>query len=229
MPIDPNILSDESFSFTWDYLDLWSLEEHVTMLKRELPRIVEEERKRIWEGVADGDEHADFDAGTAEAYLDEGSTTRMLTGTALIAIWATFESVVKRCANRIRKARKLRLRLGDIKGSVLEQADKYFEGVLGFKVWTDETTRGHLEILRVLRHALAHANGQLEDVHEKEREQIEKWIRDDLPGLKESSGSIVVSIEFVERALDIVKKALEDLSTRTVAEVQRLKTSPGAG
>src|SRR5262249_213967 len=139
----------------------------------------------------------------------------------------TFESVVKRCADRIRKARKLRLRLGDIKGSVLEQADKYFEGVLGFKLWTEEIG-ARLEVLRVVRNALAHSNGQLEDVNERERLKIEKWMRE-FQGLKESSGSIVVSIEFVEHALDIVKKALEDLTDRTEDEVQRLTAAPGGG
>jgi len=229
MATDPNTLPDESYSFTWDYLDLWSLEAHVEMLKRELPRVIEEERKRIWEGVRSGDEQAEHDAGDAEMYLDEGDTTRILTGTALIAIWATYESVVNRCARRIQRARKLRLRLRDIKGDTfLDQADKYFDGVLGFKLHIDETTPERLEILYGLRNALAHANGQLEDVKDHLRPQVTKWVST-LQGLKEFSGNIIVSIEFVERALDIVKKALEDLSTRTEAEVQRIKAAPGAG
>src|SRR2546426_12104174 len=85
-------------------LDLWALEEHVKMLKRELPRVIEEERKRIRAQVTLGDEQAEHEADIAEHYLDDGSTTRILTATALIAIWATDESAVQRCAERIHTA-----------------------------------------------------------------------------------------------------------------------------
>ena len=207
-------------------LDLWAIQEHITMLQREIPRIVDAERKRIRDEAAAGDEQEKHDAEVAEQMLDEGSTTRFLTGAALIALCATYESVVKRVAERLRQIRGLRLGLRDIRGeSFLEQADKYFEDVLECKLHAHKATRERLAILYGLRNALAHANGNLDEMNDNLRGKIQSWAAS-TKGLSVLAGSLVVSIDFVVRASKLVGDAVTDLSQRTEAEIRRNKPAP---
>jgi hypothetical protein len=64
------------------FLDVWPLEEYVQILELELPRVIEEGRKRIWKDIEPGDEQQEHYANIAEYQLEEGTTTRLLTGTA---------------------------------------------------------------------------------------------------------------------------------------------------
>ena len=84
-------------AFFYDaFLDVTALEVYIGILEVDLPGVIENQRKQIWQDVKDGDEEAQYYACLAEHELDSGVSTRLLTGTALIAIWATYESVIKR-------------------------------------------------------------------------------------------------------------------------------------
>ncbi len=194
-------------------LDVWPLDSFIQILEVELPRVIEEERKRIWQDVKAGDEQREHNAEIAEYQLDEGLTTRLLTGTALIATWATYESVVKRSAKQIQQSKKLRLRLRDIKGSFPESARTYFEDVLQFDLHPPGTDWNRLSVLYGLRNALAHANGQLEDVPEHDRKKVEEWVTS-LQGLKIADGYLIISIEFVRSAFNFLNELLSHLGTR---------------
>src|SRR5262245_46083468 len=112
------------------FRDLVALEQYIAILEVELPRVVEAERRRIWRDVNSGDEEGEQYGAQAEYELDEGITTRLLTGTAVVATWGTYESLVKRTAEIIRESKKLKLKLSDIKGSTfIDSARKYFQSV----------------------------------------------------------------------------------------------------
>ncbi len=117
----------DDFSSYQVFLDVWALEAYIQILEVELPRVIGEERKRIWQDVKPGDEQQEHYAEIAEYQLDEGITIRLLTGTALIATWATYESVVRRSAKRI-QSRRLQLKIR--RGPFPESARTYFEDVL---------------------------------------------------------------------------------------------------
>jgi hypothetical protein len=105
--------SRDDFVRLQTHLGIWALDEYVQMLEKELPRLIEVERERIWRDVKAGDEEATYCAELAEQRLDEGITTRLLTGAAIVAIWATYELVVKRVAERMRASRNLAERIDD--------------------------------------------------------------------------------------------------------------------
>ena len=194
-------------------LDVWSLDSYIQILEVELPRVIEQERKRLWKNVEPGDEQQIHYAEIAEYQLDEGITTRLLTGTALIATWATYESVVKRTAKRIQQSKNLRLKLRDIKGSFPESARIYFEDVLQFNLHPPGTDWNRLSIIYGLRNVLAHANGLLEDVPENDRKKIEEWVAA-FDGLKIADGYLIISIEFVRRVFNFTSELLSTLGTR---------------
>lgn len=201
----------DDFSSYQVCLDVWALEAYIQILEVELPRVREEERKRIWQAVKPGDEQQEHYAEIADYQLDEGITTRLLTGTALIAIWATYEAVVRRNAKRIQESRRLRLKIG--RGPFPESARMYFEDVLQCDLHPQGTDWDRLNVIYGLRNALAHANGQLEDVPEQKRKKVEEWART-FQGLKIADGYLIVSVEFVRGAFNFINELLCDLGTR---------------
>jgi hypothetical protein len=195
------------------FLDIWALEDYIQVLEAELPRIIENERKKIWEDVSPEDEQQTYYADNAELQLDEGLTTRFISGTALIATWALYESAVKRAATRLQESQKVELGLRDIKGSFPTAARKYFSDVLNSNLHPEGTDWDKLNVIYGLRNALAHANGQMEDINEKERERVARWASS-FEGLKIAADYLIVDIRFVRRAFDFIKGLVEDLDNR---------------
>lgn len=194
------------------FLDLVALEQYIKILDVELPGIVEAERKRIWQDVKAGDEEGENYASFAEYQLDEGIATRLLTATSLIATWATYESIVSRSAEHIRESKGLRLtRWKRGKGTFLEKAQRYFNIELRCYLHSPDTDWDRLNAIRVLRNALAHANGQLEDC--SNREQVEKLVIS-YPGLKIIDSCLIISIVFIRSVFQFVEQLLLDLGHR---------------
>lgn len=192
------------------FLDLWPLEEYVKIIEVELPRLIESERKNIWDGVKAGDEQQEHYAEIAEYELDEGITTRFLTGTALIAIWGTYESVTRRIARRVKDSKGL---TQDMQGSSLKKVRKYYEDVLKLDLHLRETDWDRLDMINILRDALAHANGQLEYVDHRKRKKIERWV-EATDGLKISGDYLIVSVEFLRLTLNFITDLLTELDNR---------------
>lgn len=196
---------------------LEALEEYIGILEAELPSLIENERNRLRQNVKQEDEQGLHYAEIAEIQLDEGITTRLITGNALIATWATFESAVQR------SARSLEIR----KDKLLDMTKKLFERLA---IPYPSETRDFYD----LRNALAHSNGRIEDVgvdtsnetpQKRKRLKIEQ-LAVSSAGLKIShDGYLIVSIEFVRRAFEFIKPLLLDLATRT----DRERRETGAG
>lgn len=202
------------------FLDLSALEMYIGILEIELPRVIEGERKRIWQDVSEGDEKVHYDACTAAHELDSGVSTRLLTGTALIAIWATYESVIRRIADGIQESKTLTTKLKGI-----NKAKAYFEKNLKFDLYpagTDhELIDERIQNLYDLRNALAHANGRLGDVSPDETRQRVEQLATTSPGLQISTdGDVLVSMEFVIRTFQFIDQLLLDVGQRADQELR---------
>jgi hypothetical protein len=196
------------------FLDVTALEVYIGVLEVELPRVIESQRKRILEDVKEGDDEAQYYASLEEHELDSGVSTRLLTGTALIAIWATYESVILRIADSIQESRQLTSKLRRIKN-----AKEYFENDLKFDLYPAGTDHDlideRIQNLYALRNALAHANGRLSDVRPDEAQQRVELLATTSPGLQISgNGDLLVSMEFVRGAFQFIDQLLLDVGQR---------------
>ena len=193
-------------------LQLHALAEYVTLLDTNLPKIVEAERDRVRREHSD-----DQDEGTVadhlESRLDSGLATSLLMSSAVVAVWAQYELVVSELAKRIARQKEISLRLCDLRGSFMERARKYFDDVLRFDLHPIETDWDTLGLLADVRHAIAHANGQLEDMQQAERARLERRLAR-TPTLTVVDGCLVVSPEFAREASDTVSRLLRDLMRR---------------
>ncbi|HEV7798524.1 MAG TPA: hypothetical protein VGO73_10230, partial [Pyrinomonadaceae bacterium] len=138
--------SDDA-SFYGTLLELWALEEYISILEVQLPSLTEKEKHRLRQDLRADDEQGLHYTEIAEIELDEGITTRLITGSALIATWATFESAVRRAAGI----------LGQPREAILDTSQKLFKR-LGIP------HPNQIKDFYSLRNALAHANGRVEDI-----------------------------------------------------------------
>lgn len=202
-------------------LDHVMLDWHIELLEHHLPSLIEAERARLWADVDKSDEQAIHYAEQAELQLDNGATW-LLTGSALIAVWAYYETWVDRCGDHIRAAKKLTLRRQDLRGSFVEAAKRYFADVLQCELHPRGIDWGRLGMIADLRHAVAHVNGNLDRLRPKARAAILKWSRAQ-PGLAVDGGErLIVSIAFVRDAFKFLDGLLDDLRQRAQVEATRI-------
>jgi hypothetical protein len=196
----------EHASFYDTLLELWALEEYIRILEVELPSLIEKERHRLRQDFKAGDEQELYYREIADHQLDEGITTRLITGSALVATWATFESAIQRAAGIPEQPRI----------PILKTAKKLFER-LGIQY------SSQIEDLYAISNALARANGRFDDIgldntndiHLSKIMEIER-LASSSSGLKIShDGYLVVSIEFIRGAFEFIQPLLLDLAKRT--------------
>jgi hypothetical protein len=210
--MDTERWSDDA-SFYDILLELWALEEYINILEVELPSLIEKERHRLYQGLKAGDEQELYYTEIAEHQLDDGITTRLITGSAMVATWATFESAVQQTAGSLEPRRN--------RNSVLDQAEKLFER-LGIQY------SSRIKDLYALRNALVHANGRVEDIgldssahiQLKKRLEIKRLVNSSSGYLRIShDGYLIVSIEFVRGAFEFIEPLLRDLAKQTDREL----------
>jgi hypothetical protein len=101
----------------------------------------------------------------------------------------------------------------DIRGNILNRAYKYFDYVLKFPLFNDINVKNRLEMIRVLRNALAHGNGRLNAIsNENDLKKIKKWGKDNI-GITVYD-NVVLSDTFLKNSHKIINDALMDLLMR---------------
>ncbi len=181
--------------------------------------LIEEEIKRGQEAAKE-----ELEAKTRELSLDEVEwdilrqdyrhqvefvRPRILRGPFLVTLFAVYETSVTEVASRIQKKRSGQISLDDIKGDLLNRAQKYYKHVLQFELSSNNKRWERLTVLADLRNAIAHTNGRLDMIEEKKREKILK-----INGVEDKLGFVIVSGAFLRETFTLVKDDLEDLVAR---------------
>jgi len=198
--------------------ELWSLQELIEILDRNLPTMIAGEKKEVWEGVDMEDEQAMVVATASEQALDSGITTRFLPASALVALWALYETSIIRFAGYLREKRGLALTPSDLRGGSFQRITKYYADVLRVPLHPPGTDWSRLEALEALRHACAHANACLDYVPEADRRKLETIVAK-YSGVALESGYIVITTEFLKRAYAFVSELLNELNERVRKEI----------
>lgn len=199
--------------------DLWMLSEYLKMLEKGLPGLLAGEGDRI---RADVESEVDPEvADTIRSYLEqrveEGATVRFLTGSALVAVWASYEAGIGSVARYIAQQKQLSLAMSDLRGDFLTRARRYFDAILAFPLHPPDTDWDHLRRLATLRHAIAHANGTIDQLDSGSAKIIEQWAAERPDGLGIADGSVVISLLFAQAAHRLLEGLLGDLIRRAKA------------
>jgi len=134
----------------------------------------------------------------------------------LVMLWATYESGVIHISKYIQNKKGLSLSIGDIKGaSFLKKANKYFQHVIKFSLFTDKKTEDRLDMLRILRNTTAHCNGRIKAIkNPKDINKIKTWEKGNF-GISTISDNLVFTEIFLRQTYSLVRESLDDLINRT--------------
>ena len=75
---------------------------------------------------------------------------------------------------------------------------------------SDRRSYERLEMLEVLRHAIAHCNGRLDKVKGKKRNKIMIWVNAGV-GISIEDGNVLISETFLRETYSVVKELLQNM------------------
>jgi len=146
-------------------------------------------------------------------YLIEVALPRIFRGPFLLSLYAVYESAVTEIAALIQKKKAIKMSINDLKGDFLEKANKYFSDVLQFPLFLGNEAWQKINMLFVIRNAIAHTNGRIEMLNKSARQKIANW-ENQKRGISSTSGYLVVEEQFLKDTLKIVSNSLSDLINR---------------
>ena len=195
-------------------LDMFELAEYVSILEEYIPILLFNERERI---TAKFKIDTQEDSGIAQYFqqlIDQGITTRFLTGSAIIAIWSAYESMISTIAADIADRMNVPLKLSHIRGDFLKRASTYFKYALGMDLHREGTDMVRLQSLLKLRNVFAHANGLIPNVAQNQRNKLVSWISE-TEGINVLHNEfVVVSVAFVRESYEFIRDLINDLVSR---------------
>lgn len=215
-------LPDFDFRFVELYHELYALEEYMESVKSQLPDLIQKEEKKAYDSLREkGYENDPIERQQIQQQLYElieGVLPRYFLGPILVTLWAIFESAIFEIAKEAKDQQKQMIGLGDINGDFLERTNKYFNHILKIDIKTRDRSWQHLRMFYVLRNALAHANGRLDNIKsEKDKNKIKKWAKKDI-GINNINGSLLFTQEFVRETYSIVFQVIKNLTDQVTAK-----------
>lgn len=212
---------DLDFRFVESYYELDALGEFLNVIENQLENVINQEKKRVESEILS--KKKDLDevelANIQQEFNDRvyELLPRFFRSPFLVTLWAISESAIIEVADYIQKQKNLPLSMRDIRGNnFLDQANKYFKYILEFELF-NEVVYDRLEMLRILRNAIAHCNGRLEAIKNKEDlNKLKKWNKEEI-GITLLINSIIFSESFLRETYEIVSTAINDLLDRAKA------------
>ena len=135
---------------------------------------------------------------------------RLFRSSAVIMLWALFESYVKDLARYIKNQDGLDVSILDLRGSnAIDGYVKYFNYIADLDIeWDEEKQKKLLEINK-LRNHLSHCNGRLESASEKiikDAKNLEK-----IDGIEIRENCLIMSPEYLNSVKKLIIETLESL------------------
>jgi hypothetical protein len=211
-------LSEIDFRFVELYHELYALKEYMDSVEAQLPDLIKkEEEKAYWTLRENGYENDSIEAHDIQQRLynlvDE-VLPRYFWGPILVTLWAIFESAIIEIAKEIKDQQKQKIGLSDINGDFLERTNKYFNHILKIQINTRDSLWQHLKIFYIIRNALAHANGRLENIKsKKDKMKIKKWADQD-KRINTINGVLQFTPKFIKEAYSIIFKIINELTSQ---------------
>jgi hypothetical protein len=154
------------FRFIDNELELDRLDDFLGILEKQLSSAIKKEQKKTEKLLNNKKNKIDPpDRAFFEQRLDdliEDTLPRFFRGPFICSLWAVTESTITDVAIYIQKKQKQKIGMKDIRDdNILNRAYKYFDHILNFPLFKDSNVKNRLEMIRVLRNAMAHGNGRL--------------------------------------------------------------------
>lgn len=183
----------------------------IEAVDQQMPSIIQQEVRRIEEKYRDetkNDPEKASDIFMLDTFVDE-DFPRFFYGSMLVTLYGIFEAATMDAMQHIQGQKGHSKDIRDVPGdNYLSKVKKYFSTELEFVF--EEESWNRLEMLRILRNALAHANGRLEFLKRRIRCRIENMAKQKI-GVSISSGNIIISKDFLMESHVSVSKSVRAL------------------
>lgn len=198
-------------------LELNALEDHYELIKEQIANLSEIEKKsldeyRKKERLTPDDPEWDvarYECNNKVDFL----LPRFFWGAFIVSLYAVFETSIIEIARLLQKAQNQEISITDLKGDFFERANKYYKHVLHFELCSDAKTWQRIKHLASVRHAIAHANGRIDMLNEKNSKTIKELERQNI-GISSSKDYLLLDSTFVKETFLKVKSMLENLIDR---------------
>lgn len=215
-------LQSFDFRFVELFHELYALEDFIASVESQLPDLIKREEEKAFDMLKEkGYENNPIERNQIEQQLYElieETLPRYFWGPLLVTLWAIFESGLIEIAREVKDQQNQLIKLNDIRGNALERSDKYFNHILKLNLNTEDESWEHLKMFCVLRNALAHANGRVDNLtNEKDINKINKWSKDGI-GISQTNGVLVFTSEFVKKTFSIVFEVIKDLTDQVTTK-----------
>lgn len=206
------------FRFIEINYELHALEQYMDSIESQLPHLIRIEEEKVYDDLREkGYENDEIERQIAQQQLDDfidNVLPRYFFSQILVTLWAIFESAIVEIANEIKDHKKQGIYLNDINGDFLERTNKYFNHILKFPIKTRDSAWQHLRMFYILRNAIAHANGRMDNIKSKrDVNKIKKWTKDNI-GIDDLDGNLSFSPHFVKKLYSIVFNMINVLIER---------------
>lgn len=213
MRIEPDL------RFTRVQYELWGVEAYLEHLEELIGYIGEqtrvrakadlEERGREW-----GDPEVDL-ALQELSELRERIYPRLFRNGLIVILWSVFELSLEDLARVAARAREVEASYPTTgPGNVLARARRYYNQKLDIRLCPDSNTWRRLQRLRVIRNAIAHANGRASAVRDSDWRKIKQWA-DEGAGFQVDQGFLTLSPTYLTEVFEMVREVL----TRVINEL----------
>lgn len=147
---------------------------------------------------------------------------RFMRGPFLVALWACYEAAVTEIASFIQRTKQAGLELSELRGdSLLTRARRYFDAVLLEPLDLDDSRYARLVDLMVIRHSLAHANGQRRAMTPRRWATLSDALTRNGTPADDYRGLVLLSPDYLKAAYSDVNTSLRDLVKRARAMPRR--------
>ncbi|MBN4054235.1 hypothetical protein JYT87_00835 [Nitrospira defluvii] len=200
------------------FYELEAFKRYLDLLKEQWPIIIKQQEEKAKKEQSEYDyDDGDWHRVSQEFNeLKEDILPRFFVGPILITLWAIFESALGEIAKEVSEQQNQKIKMNDLKGDLFVRTKKYFNYVLKFPLQnSDEKWWSRLDRFKVLRNAMAHSNGRLENIKDqKDIEKIKIWDKDRSIGVSIRDENLIISENFVRDTYSEIYEMLDFMTKR---------------
>jgi len=203
--------------------ELYALEDYMNSIESQLPDLIEKEKEKSYQSRPENDSIEWQEKEQALYELIEDVLPRYFRNPIVVTLWAIFESAIIEIAKEIKDQQSLPITLDDITGDFPERTNKYFNHVIKFPIDVRGSSWQHLRKLYLLRNAIAHGNGRLDNIKNQEKLKTKLGLDRENSEVTVKDGNIVCYPNFLRNTFSVVLDFLSNITEKVKEEYPQPK------
>lgn len=191
-----------------------------------------EHRKRLRELDPKRDPSPDYETRQQDEYLyqvekegyeklkerEDRAILQLTWNSFIVSCWATYEMYFEYFAEHAQSKKNIKLAPRQVKGDKLTRLKTYFTDVLNISPSFDEHDSAYIGNLYLVRNAVAHGNGSIDEVYADKKQKLKNFVLDN-PNITLEGHYLRFSEPFCEEALSVITRTLRQINIAVRADL----------